>query len=99
VAILLAAAGGAPACNRGIDWNGVDGHGPCVTTFTRFVSDAGIPGRGEACGEILLRVDWDLDRDGTWDCRVKQFTADEGVYVRSSGGWSRAPPDSGCPPE
>jgi hypothetical protein len=35
-------------------------HGPRVTTFTRFVSDAGIPGRAERCGEILLRVNWDL---------------------------------------
>jgi len=50
-----------------------------VTTFTRFVSGAGIPGSAERGGEILLRVNWDLDRDGTWDCRLKQFSADQGV--------------------
>lgn len=84
------------SCRRSCYLNSAEG--PCLATVHVGTSDAGVPYRAEACGELLLRVDWDLDRNGTYDCRENQFVREEGAFVRSRFSWVQAPPDSGCPP-
>jgi hypothetical protein len=72
--------------------------GVCVADVRVVTSKAGVPVRLESCGEVLLRVEWDLNRDGVFDCRMNQFTPDEGLFLLEGNTWRPAPPNFKSPP-
>ena len=85
------------SCSRGCRTDTPEGF--CLTRKIAGTSDAGHAFVLEACGELVLSVEWDIDSDGEFNCRQTQFVASEGTFVRRGARWVVAPADSGCPPE
>ena len=74
--------------------------GPCASTLhAGGTNRTGVPIRMESCGELVLRTEWDMNRDGVFDCREDQFVANTGAFTWTGRSWIKAPPDSGCPPD
>ena len=85
-------------CDRGCITDTPEG--PCMTNISETrTGDSGVLTRVESCGELVLRVDWDLDSDGVFDCREEQFRSSGGALMRINDEWRPASLGSGCPPK